>query len=404
MLPGEERRLCISGSLEDVRNLAEFTRNACEALLPETDSCAVELALVEAATNIVEHALTDSRGNLVELCIKHIGSTLEFRLIHQGEIYRPPNYDSPDGDDVGLLDVAESGRGFFLMQSLMDDIRIESKGELSTFTMYKNLGDSAVYSKSPVPLLSQKAEYSKLVHEEMEIAAELHRKLVPHNLPKVDGLEIFARTEAARLVGGDYITFHKASDDVLYFMICDAMGKGMSAAFFSVIAHVTFRGILQMSPDISPGAMLSRANNIMADDFDMFEMFMTALVGKIDTSDDSLAYASAGHCQPIFYSGGDLFLLEDGDFMFGVDSEYEYKTYHITFEKGDRLVAYTDGITDITDNSGNLIGVEPLLYACLTEFRLRNTKDSLNKIFDEVKSFSGKTLQDDISLIGLERV
>jgi len=404
LLPGEERRLCISGSFEDVRKLASFCRKACDTLLSEMDASAVELALVEAATNIVEHAFADSFGNLVELCIKHIGNSIEFKLIHQGEIYRPPSYDTPDDDDHTLLDIPESGRGFFLMKSLMDDIRIENKGDLNTFTMYKNIGGNPIYSKSPVPLLSQKAAYSKLVHEEMEIAAELHKKLVPSNLPQIKDLNIFARSEAARLVGGDYVTFHKVDDNVVYFMVCDAMGKGMSAAFFSVIAHVTFRGILQLIPDVSPGELLTRSNQIMADDFDMFEMFMTALVGKIDTSDDTLSYASAGHCQPIFYKEGELYLLEAGDFMFGVDSEIEYKTHHVTFEEGDRLVAYTDGITDITDPSGNIIGVDPLLYACSTEFKVRNIKDSLNKIFDEVKSFSGKTLQDDISLIGLERV
>jgi len=199
MLPGEERRLCISGSLEDVRKLSSFCRHACENLLSEMDGSAVELAIVEAATNIVEHAYLDSAGNMVELCVKHIGNSIEFKLIHQGEIYRPPSYDPPDRDDHDINETPESGRGFFLIKAIMDDVRIESRGELNTFTMYKNIDGNPVYSKSPVPLLSQKSDYSRLVHEEMEIAAELHSKLVPNKLPKIDGLEIFARSEAARL-------------------------------------------------------------------------------------------------------------------------------------------------------------------------------------------------------------
>lgn len=404
ILPGEERRFCISSSFEEVRKLAGFCRRACASLLSEMDSSAVELAIVEAATNIVEHGYENLSGMLLELCIKHLGNALEFSLIHQGDIFRPDSFESPDRDDHDINEVPESGRGYFLIKAIMDHIHIEKRDELNVFRLIKNISGKPIYSKSPTPLLSQKADYSKLVHEEMEVAEELHRKLMPDKLPKFEDLKIFAKSEAARLVGGDYLTFHKLDDNTLYFMICDAMGKGMSAAFFSVIAHTTFRGILQLMPEISPGELLTKANQIMSEDFDMFEMFMTALVGKIDTSDDSLSYASAGHCQPILFSEGTGFLLDTGDFMFGVNYKLNYKTFNVTFKPGDKLVAYTDGMTDITDSRGEIIGVEPLLYACTTEFKTNNISDALSKIFKEVKEFSGGKLQDDISVIGIERL
>jgi sigma-B regulation protein RsbU (phosphoserine phosphatase) len=158
-----------------------------------------------------------------------------------------------------------------------------------------------------------------------------------------------------------------------------------------------------MQMDISPGGLLMLSNIIMDQDFDRFGMFMTALVGKIDLKTNTLDYASAGHCPPIIYKNGEIEMLDTQDYMLGVDPEVEYKTYSIPFEKGDKLLAYTDGITDIIGPDGEMIGIEPLLYACSTEFKSKGVKEACEKIFTEALMVSGRNLQDDITMIGIER-
>ena len=69
-----------------------------------------------------------------------------------------------------------------------------------------------------------------------------------------------------------------------------------------------------------------------------------------------------------------------------------------------KLLVYTDGATDIIGANGEPAGTEPLLYACASEFASKNIADSCGKIFEDIMKVSGPQLQDDISMIGIERV
>jgi len=180
------------------------------------------------------------------------------------------------------------------------------------------------------------------------------------------------------------------------------MGKGMSAAFFSLLVHMTFQSVLFIRGEVDPGELLTLTNKIMSKEFDRFGMFMTALVGKVCVSDETLFYASAGHCPPILYSEHVVETLDTVDYMMGVDDTNEYTTHFRPFKRGMRLLVYTDGFTDIPDANGDMIGVDPLLYACAKEFKTRRLAEACDKIFTEALMASGERLQDDISLMGIE--
>jgi phosphoserine phosphatase RsbU/P len=239
----------------------------------------------------------------------------------------------------------------------------------------------------------------------MEIATDFHQKLTEENMPHIPGLDIYARTEPALEIGGDYLGFHKVNDSQVWFMICDAMGKGVSAGFFSVLCHMTFQSILFIHDGMTPGQLLTFTNKIMEKDFDKFGMFMTSLVGRIDLAKNSISYASAGHSQPIIFSeeeGAEL--LDTPDFMMGVDSHLAYTTVTMPFTKGMKFLCYTDGITDITDSNGEMVGAEPLLHTCSSQFARKGIVQSCEGIFSDAMTALGPNLQDDITMIGIESV
>ena len=245
---------------------------------------------------------------------------------------------------------------------------------------------------------------AELARSEMSIAVTLHKNLISKMVPQMPGLSLFAGSEPALEIGGDYLTFHKASESVLWFMVCDAMGKGMAASFFSILAHMTFQSVLFLHKDLSPGELLTISNKIMNKEFDRFGMFMTALAGKIDISSGLLTYASAGHCPPIFFKPKEgVELLDTQDYMLGVDGVTSYHTYSMPFLKGMRFLAYTDGMTDIIDPSGDAIGVEPLMEACEYEFSKRDMQTSCERILSFALKVADPERRDDISLIGIER-
>ena len=284
---------------------------------------------------------------------------------------------------------------FFKSKQELELAKEKSQRELS------NIVSIAIENQT----LYAKALGAERSRKEMEIAANLHKGVVSMLVPNMSGLQIYAKSQSALEVGGDYLSFHKASDHVLWFMICDAMGKGMSASFFSILSHMTFQSILFIQDNLEPGELLTMGNRILSRDFDRFEMFMTSLVGKIDLKTHVLQYASAGHCPPIIYHPrAGISLLDTEDFMLGVDSDTQYKTFSVPFRKGMRLVAYTDGLTDIVGEDGEMVGVEPLVEFCDRQFKSNDVTKSCERIFsDAIKASKGK-LQDDITLIGIESV
>ncbi len=569
MREGEQRRICVSSSFESVRVLADFTREAVSGLFPENELTNVELAIVEAANNIVEHAYKNSKGWPVEFSVDCLSDSVIFCFNDLGLPFDPATVPIPSFDFDNLDSIAEGGRGLFIINSIMDEIRyysvegknytvlkkkfavrlprpehyhdfinrdgllvgqdplalsifeetaslmnfaagfsadsgkkaflsgmlerisdifkaewgtlrFEEKGalvlisaigicpenncqqrinlrrqtgiEISAFlageprmgvdssegtsssvlvipiSWSENLKGSIMlghnsgsFSESHLKkamqlyrfigllidnrILTGKISSSEESMRQMEMAANMHKELVETMLPELPGLSLFARSKSALETGGDYLAFHKQSDSVLWFMVCDAMGKGITASIFSTLAHMTFKSILFLKENVSPGELLSLANRIMSKDFDRFEMFMTALLGRIDLAQGTIEYASAGHCPPILYRPGSAVeLMDTQDFMMGVDVDTEYRTFKAPFTRGMKLLTYTDGITDIVGPSGEPAGVEPLLYACEAEFKRKNIVDACSKIFAEALIVSGNPPQDDISMLGIEYI
>lgn len=254
--------------------------------------------------------------------------------------------------------------------------------------------------------LYSKAMSAELAEQEMQIAKNLQTKLIIKKTPVVSGLDFYVRCEPAKQVGGDYLTLHKASDDIVYLVLSDAMGKGMSASYFSLLSHMAFHSIF-LNPDsssLSPATVLRQVNRVMASDFDLFGMFMTAFVGKVNVRNGTLSYASAGHCPPIFQRVGEPpEMLDVIDYMMGVESDAKYDNLEVDFPKGAKLLVYSDGLTDIFDQKGEMLGLDPLLGLCGREFSEKNMNGACDAILSGIKSLSGDPFQDDISMIGVER-
>ena len=254
--------------------------------------------------------------------------------------------------------------------------------------------------------LYTKAMDAELDKQEMQIATDLQKKLILQKLPDVSGLRFYTKAEPAKQVGGDYLTLEKVSDSQVFLVVCDAMGKGMSASYFSLLSHMAIHSVLlqQNDKNISPGQLLSLVNQVMFRDFDLFGMFMTGFVGKIDLEKNLLSYASAGHCQPILFAPEHgIELLDTLDFMMGVDAGVEYTDFHVDFLPKMKLLVYSDGLTDITDTEGEIVGVDPLVDLCKEIFKENDIIKSCDIIYDRVVEISGEHLQDDISMIGVER-
>ena len=244
---------------------------------------------------------------------------------------------------------------------------------------------------------------ARLDRREMEIAHSLQQRLYPTSVPNLPGLDLFAAGIAARQVGGDYIALLPRPDGTLDFAIADVMGKGMPAAVFAILTHIAIRSIRHLQPGLTPGQTLTLLNQIMSPELERFDMFLTALYGRVNVSDQTLVWASAGHCPMILTEPeAEPRFLEPLDFMLGVSPDMVYRERTTALLPGTRILAYTDGFTDIPDSAGNILGTGPLLQAFVQRRKLPLSQVCREIIDETMKTIGPDGLHDDLALIGIE--
>lgn len=242
---------------------------------------------------------------------------------------------------------------------------------------------------------------AKVVSRELEIAANIQRSLLPRTLPEHEGFTLAGFYQSARSVGGDFYDAVRTPCGGLLLTIADVMGKGVPAAMFSAILRTVLRAQQELAAE--PGALLRRANEILFDDLDRVDMFITAQLLYVSPDGRRGVCSSAGHC-PLFVGnprtgeydsfeadGPPLGVLRDLDFA---DNEFELKPES-------RAILYTDGITEARNVSGELWGDERMLAwwrrATVQGGRAEALKKSL---ISEVSSFvGGADATDDLTFL-----
>ena len=387
-----------------ISNLKDFLHNTIEYLLAVSNT---EWAVIRLLENDKLNLVTHAGACPKEFLVDHIYINNLDKI--EAQAAKNPNViiqQSSINDKEILLCLPIIGLNEFLGIILLGN-SIDSGGvTTSKVKLVRGMADQIAVSIENNKLYTQ-AMNAKLARQEMLLATNLQKKLILKKHPSIKGLKFYTRAEPAKQVGGDYITIEKLSDSKAVIIVCDAMGKGISASFFSLMSHMAFHCILEQQDKlkITPGQLLTLANQIMFREFDLFCMFMTAFVGIIDTKSHTLSYASAGHCQPIIYIPNiGIELLDTDDYMMGVDKSLEYHNFCVNFNKGMKILVYSDGLTDFTDQNGNIVGVEPLQKLCMNYFSKYDITNACECIFKDTVKLSGEPLQDDIAMIGIEGI
>jgi len=233
---------------------------------------------------------------------------------------------------------------------------------------------------------------------ELEEARQIQQELLPKNLPRLAGFDIAHAWRPAREVGGDYFDVMRLSDDFAMLCIADVEGKGMPAALLMSNLQAAVRACAsEMTP---PSKLCQRVNRIICENT-AGHKFITFFYALVDTRGGRIVYTNAGHCAPILMKGRESFsFLKDGGAVLGVFPDWEYEQREIEFSPEDRLLLFTDGVTEARDGAGEEFG-EDRLKNLLADNRDLDSTRLNRKIVDSVMTFSGGTLEDDMTLIVL---
>jgi serine phosphatase RsbU (regulator of sigma subunit) len=251
---------------------------------------------------------------------------------------------------------------------------------------------------------AQIIEKEKL-EREMELAAEMQRRLLPGTLPQVDGLEFAAYLAPARAVGGDLYDIRLIDDDHVAVLLADVADKGLKAALFMAVARTLF--YQQSSLTLSPSAVaLGVHRGLMAiggaDDGSYSDVFVTAFYGVLNIHTGEMTYVRAAQDRPLLLRAGHepLPLSGDGRFL-GMLEELELEEHSVQLGPGDVLLMMSDGIPDAHNPAGETYGQDRLV-ALLSRTGPIGAENVLEAVLEDIHAWSdGTPLFDDLTLMAL---
>jgi sigma-B regulation protein RsbU (phosphoserine phosphatase) len=250
--------------------------------------------------------------------------------------------------------------------------------------------------------LQQRRDSEQRAMRELEIAAEIQMSLMPQNFRLNEHLDTFGTCQPALKAGGDYFDLISLSSGATFVVIADVMGKGVSAALLANMLRANIRAQLDIAED--PGRLLTVVNRVMAPDLVKLDMFITATCAWISPDGEQIRVASAGHPPGLLgASGSSRSCLQSQGLPIGVLDDTKYETRLSTFEVGELLFLYTDGVPEACDADGEFYDVDGIKRD-LDKSPATSARDVVQRVLDSVDYFSNHTVPtDDRTLVAVIR-
>ncbi|MBY5281945.1 PP2C family protein-serine/threonine phosphatase [Aphanizomenon flos-aquae CCAP 1446/1C] len=255
--------------------------------------------------------------------------------------------------------------------------------------------------------------------QELEIGAEIQRRLLPRQCPSIPGVVLAARCKPANRVGGDYYDFiptnhhqlpsnnHKGSaEDACWgLVIGDVMGKGVPAGLIMTMMRGMLRG--EVLHGNSAAGILQNLNRVMYADLENSHRFVTLFYSEYNPRTRILSYSNAAHNPPFWWHAAtkNVTRLDTLGMLIGLDANSQYEDAHVQLESGDTIIYYTDGLTDASAAGGDRFDEENFITSFNFACRYCNgPQEIVDYLFDKVEEFIGPDKQntDDMTLVVLQ--
>jgi phosphoserine phosphatase RsbU/P len=231
---------------------------------------------------------------------------------------------------------------------------------------------------------------------ELSRVRELQERLLPKSATGIKGYDIAHVWRPARSVSGDYYDVIELGLDKLAVCIGDVIGKGMPAALLMSNVQAAVKAVA--SHDMPPSEVCARVNRVLAGNLAAGN-FVTFFYSMIDSATGELIYTNAGHVPPILVrQDGTVARLESGGALLGVFKNWTFEQERVQLRPGDRLVMFTDGISELKDDTEEEFG-EERLEQLIVRHREAGAAGLKDRILQAVSDFSNGTFQDDVTIV-----
>jgi sigma-B regulation protein RsbU (phosphoserine phosphatase) len=215
----------------------------------------------------------------------------------------------------------------------------------------------------------------------------------------LNGFVFSAAWRAAGTIGGDYLAAFPVGSQRAALCVADVSGKGLPAALLMSSLQAALKSAA--SEDVNPVDLCSQLNQLLNSDLPL-NKFVTCFYGLLDVQRRVLRFTNAGHNPPLLIrANGAAEHLTTGGRVLGAFPDSTYQQGEIVLQSGDRLVLFTDGITEVRNAAGEEFG-EARLRQLLTGEHARSAADLQQLVMDRVTKFCAGHFEDDAALMVVE--
>jgi serine phosphatase RsbU (regulator of sigma subunit) len=234
------------------------------------------------------------------------------------------------------------------------------------------------------------------VGRELETARQIQRSILPKSPPVIDGLSIAAHYDSMAEVAGDFYDFVVTPSGQLGVLVADVSGHGVPAAIVASMVKIALA--VQEGEIEDPGLVLTRMNRALCGRFEL--AYVTATFALIDPTARTLTYAAAGHPSPLLVRAvGRVESLDERGTVLGFLPDARYTSTTVRdLAGGDRLVFYTDGITEASRGDGEFFG-DRQFRDVLTVGVSQSTDRFLATLIDRARQWTGADFEDDVTVV-----
>ena len=237
------------------------------------------------------------------------------------------------------------------------------------------------------------------IQSEVKKAGEIQQALLPVSEFSFEGLTVSGEITTSSEIGGDYFDYFQLDKDRIGLLVADVSGHGVQSGMVTTAAKASLNCLISQGVDTPAGLLFGMNNAILATARQT--LLMTCLIAVIDTKNGKVTFANAGHNFPYIHrSGSGLLMMLDSvsGFPLGFEENNSYGECLTSFEYGDTMLLYSDGIVECTDRAGEEFGYERLSASLAKNIHLKPSVLK-RKLLREAELFTGsESFPDDVTI------
>ena len=244
------------------------------------------------------------------------------------------------------------------------------------------------------------APQQRALEQDLELAAHIQSALLPQAGMEVGGWCTAFHYEPAGPVSGDYCDLIPAEDGSLFFMLGDVSGKGVAASMLMAHLHALLRALT--GTGLALAQVVERASRVFCSST-LSSQYATLVCGRAER-DGNVELCNAGHLAPLLGQGAAVRSIRSTGLPLGLFCNEEFSVEKAKLEPGDRLLLFTDGLSEAQNPEGVELGVQPIADLLGLQPPLR-AGELVRACVSKAAGFrSGLPAKDDLTLMAIERL